>query len=92
MGSFSHIVYSNLFTGVHGNYLAPSIRNAGLDPDHLPESDPSAMNFAGDKTKAWKDIWGCGQGIGAVTKIQSAADYVAQLKREYASARARLCP
>jgi nitronate monooxygenase len=86
------IVYSNLFTGVHGNYLAPSIRNVGLDPDHLPESDPSAMNFAGDKTKAWKDIWGCGQGIGAVTKIQPTADYVAQLKREYASARARLCP
>ena len=84
------IVYSNLFTGVHGNYLAPSIRNAGMDPDHLPVSDPSAMNFAGDKTKAWKDIWGCGQGIGAVTQIQPAADYVAQLKREYASARARL--
>ena len=90
------IVYSNLFTGVHGNYLAPSIRNAGLDPEKLPVSDPTAMNFAGDKTKAWKDIWGCGQGIGAITKIQSAADYVAQLKREYASARARLqalpCP
>lgn len=90
------IVYSNLFTGVHGNYLAPSIRNAGLDPEKLPISDPTAMNFAGDKTKAWKDIWGCGQGIGAITKIQSAADYVAQLKREYASARARLqalpCP
>ena len=90
------IVYSNLFTGVHGNYLAPSIRNAGLDPEKLPISDPTAMNFAGDKTKAWKDIWGCGQGIGAITKIQSAADYVAQLKREYASARAHLqalpCP
>ena len=90
------IVYSNLFTGVHGNYLAPSIRNAGLDPEKLPVSDPTAMNFAGDKTKAWKDIWGCGQGIGAITKIQSAADYVAQLKREYASARAHLqalpCP
>jgi nitronate monooxygenase len=84
------IVYSNLFTGVHGNYLAPSIRNAGLDPDHLPESDPSKMNFGGDKTKAWKDIWGCGQGIGAITKIQSTADYVAQLKREYAAARQRL--
>ncbi len=84
------IVYSNLFTGVHGNYLAPSIRSAGLDPDHLPVSDPSAMNFAGDKAKAWKDIWGCGQGIGAVTKIQSAGNYVAQLKREYASARERL--
>jgi nitronate monooxygenase len=84
------IVYSNLFTGVHGNYLAPSIRNAGLDPDNLPVSDPSAMNFAGDKTKAWKDIWGCGQGIGAVSRVQPAADYIAQLKREFASAKARL--
>ncbi len=84
------IVYSNLFTGVHGNYLAPSIRAAGLDPENLPESDPSKMNFGGDKSKAWKDIWGCGQGIGAVNKIQSTADYVAQLKREYAQARARL--
>ena len=84
------IVYSNLFTGVHGNYLAPSIRNAGLDPEHLPESDPSKMNFGGDKTKAWKDIWGCGQGIGSITQVQTTADYVAQLKREYAAARARL--
>ena len=84
------IVYSNLFTGVHGNYLAPSIRNAGLDPEHLPESDPSKMNFGGDKSKAWKDIWGCGQGIGSITQVQSTADYVAQLKREYAAARARL--
>jgi nitronate monooxygenase len=88
--SSDDIIYSNLFTGVHGNYLAPSIRNAGLDPEHLPESDPSKMNFSGDKSKAWKDIWGCGQGIGAVTKIQSTADYVAQLKREYAAARHRL--
>ena len=84
------IVYSNLFTGVHGNYLAPSIRNAGMDPDKLPVSDPSKMNFGGDSAKAWKDIWGCGQGIGAVTAIQSAADYVARLKREYAAARARV--
>jgi nitronate monooxygenase len=84
------IVYSNLFTGVHGNYLAPSIRAAGMDPDNLPVSDPSAMNFGGDKTKAWKDIWGCGQGIGAVTQVQSTADYVAQLRREYAEAKARL--
>ena len=84
------IVYSNLFTGVHGNYLAPSIRSAGLDPDHLPESDPSKMNFGGGQGKAWKDIWGCGQGIGAVTQIQSTADYVAQLKRQYAAARQRL--
>ena len=84
------IVYSNLFTGVHGNYLAPSIRAAGMDPDNLPVSDPSAMNFGGDKSKAWKDIWGCGQGIGAVTKVQSSADYVAQLRSEYEAAKARL--
>jgi len=88
--SSDDIVYSNLFTGVHGNYLAPSIRAAGLDPEHLPESDPSAMNFGGDKSKAWKDIWGCGQGIGAVTRVQSAAEFIAQLKREYAAARQRL--
>ncbi len=84
------IVYSNLFTGVHGNYLAPSIRAAGLDPANLPESDPSKMNFGGNSAKAWKEIWGCGQGIGAITKVQPAADFVAQLKREYAAARARL--
>ncbi len=84
------IVYSNLFTGVHGNYLKPSIRAAGLDPDALPESDPSKMNFGGDAKKAWKDIWGCGQGIGAINKIQPTADLVAQLKREYLAARARL--
>ncbi len=84
------IVYSNLFTGVHGNYLAPSIRAAGLDPENLPESDPSKMNFGGDAKKAWKDIWGCGQGIGAITSVVSTADRVAQLRREYAAARARL--
>lgn len=84
------IVYSNLFTGVHGNYLAPSIRAAGMDPDNLPVSDASAMNFGGDKTKAWKDIWGCGQGIGAIDKVQTTAAFVAQLKREYEQARARL--
>ena len=84
------IVYSNLFTGVHGNYLAPSIRAAGLDPDHLPESDPSHMNFGGDAKKAWKDIWGCGQGIGAIDKVRSTADFVAQLRREYHQARAQL--
>jgi nitronate monooxygenase len=84
------IIYSNLFTGVHGNYLAPSIRNAGMDPDNLPTSDPSKMNFAGDKTKAWKDIWGCGQGIGTIDKVQTAGDYIAQLKREYIAAKARL--
>jgi nitronate monooxygenase len=89
-GNSDDIVYSNLFTGVHGNYLAPSIRAAGMDPDHLPESDPSKMNFGGDKSKAWKDIWGCGQGIGAVTKVQSTASFVAQLRREYLEARQRL--
>ena len=89
-GNSDDIVYSNLFTGVHGNYLAPSIRAAGMDPDHLPESDPSKMNFGGDKSKAWKDIWGCGQGIGAVTKVQSTAAFVAQLKREYHETRQRL--
>lgn len=89
-GSSDDIVLSNLFTGVHGNYLAPSIRNAGMDPDNLPVSDPSKMDFGGDKSKAWKDIWGCGQGIGAVTSIKTTAGYVAQLKQEYAAARARL--
>ena len=84
------IVYSNLFTGVHGNYLAPSIRAAGLDPQNLPESDPSKMNFGGDAKKAWKDIWGCGQGIGAINAVVSTAERVAQLKAEYAQARARL--
>jgi nitronate monooxygenase len=79
-----------LFTGVHGNYLAPSIKAAGLDPDNLPVSDPSAMNFGGDAKKAWKDIWGCGQGIGAIDAVVSTADRVAKLKKEYAAARARL--
>ena len=88
------IVYSSLFTGVHGNYLRPSIVAAGMDPDNLPDGDLKTMNFAsgeGSKSKAWKDIWGCGQGIGAVTKVQSTADYVAQVKREYQDARQRVC-
>ncbi|GAA0753603.1 nitronate monooxygenase family protein [Ideonella azotifigens] len=89
-GSSDDIVYSNLFTGVHGNYLAPSIVAAGLDPANLPESDPSKMNFGGDAKKAWKDIWGCGQGIGAIDKVQPTADLVARFKREYDTARARL--
>ena len=88
--SSDDIIYSNLFTGVHGNYLAPSIRNAGLDPENLPESDASKMNFGGDAKKAWKDIWGCGQGIGAVKAVVPTADLVARLQREYAEARARL--
>jgi nitronate monooxygenase len=89
-GNSDDIVYSNLFTGVHGNYLKPSIRAAGLDPENLPVSDPSAMNFGGDAKKAWKDIWGCGQGIGSIDKVQPTADLVARLKREYVQARARL--
>jgi len=84
------IVYSNLFTGVHGNYLKPSIRAAGLDPDHLPESDPSKMNFGGDAKKAWKDIWGCGQGIGAIDKVVPTRELVERLRHEYEAARARL--
>ncbi|WP_341891819.1 nitronate monooxygenase family protein [Variovorax sp. YR752] len=92
-GTSDDIVYSNLFTGVHGNYLKPSIRAAGLDPDHLPESDPSKMSFGGgegSKSKAWKDIWGCGQGIGAIDKVVPARELVARLAREYQEARQRL--
>ncbi len=84
------IVYSSLFTGVHGNYLKPSIRAAGMDPDHLPESDPSAMNFGGDAKKAWKDIWGCGQGIGAVKAVVPVAEMVARLQRELSVAQQRV--
>ena len=85
------IVYSSLFTGVHGNYLKPSIRAAGLDPDHLPDGDVSTMNFAGGgAAKAWKDIWGCGQGIGAVHAVVPARELVARLQREYEAARGRL--
>ena len=88
------IVYSNFYTGVHGNYLKGSIVNAGMDPDNLPESDPSKMNFgSGDgsnSAKAWRDIWGCGQGIGHVREVVPAAELIARLKREYAEARARL--
>jgi nitronate monooxygenase len=89
-GTSDDIVLSNLFTGVHGNYLAPSIVKAGLDPEHLPESDPSQMNFGGGAQKAWKDIWGCGQGIGAVKAVVPAAELVARLKREYQAAKQRL--
>ena len=86
------IVYSSLFTGVHGNYLKPSIRAAGLDPDNLEHSDPSKMSFGSDygAKKAWKDIWGCGQGIGAVRAVLPAAELVARLEREYREARQRL--
>jgi nitronate monooxygenase len=87
------IVYSNLFTGVHGNYLRPSIERAGLDPDNLPQADPSKMNFgSGGNTeaKAWKDIWGCGQGIGVLNDIPSTADFVDRLAAEYETAKAEL--
>ena len=92
-GRADDIVYSNLFTGVHGNYLRPSIVAAGLDPDNLPESDPSKMNFgSGGNTeaKAWKDIWGSGQGIGAVDAVDSVAERVDKLEAEYNQARSEL--
>ncbi|SEJ92905.1 nitronate monooxygenase [Sphingobium sp. AP50] len=91
--SASDIVYSNLFTGVHGNYLRGSIVRAGLDPDNLASSDPSKMDFASmtDSKKAWRDIWGCGQGIGAVDAVVPAADLIGRLKNEYQTARERIC-
>jgi nitronate monooxygenase len=87
------IVYTNYFSGIHGNYLKSSVRAAGMDPDALPEADPSKMDFgSGGATsaKVWKDIWGCGQGIGVIDAVQPTADYVARLRAEYAAARARL--
>ena len=84
------IVYSSLFTGVHGNYLKGSVRNAGLDPDALPESDPTKMNFGGDARKAWKDIWGCGQGIGAIKEVVPARALIERLVREYEEAKRRV--
>jgi len=87
------IIYTNLFTGVHGNYLRPSVVRAGLDPENLPISDPSKMNFGSggnQSAKAWKDIWGCGQGIGKVKTVVTAAELVGRLKREYNEALARL--
>src|SRR5699024_9366547 len=82
------IVYSNYFTGVHGNYLSPSIEKAGYDPGNLPESDPSKMNFKSEeKSKVWKDIWGCGQGIGVVNQISNTKDYVQKLYEEYEAAK-----
>ncbi|WOH38194.1 nitronate monooxygenase family protein [Thalassotalea fonticola] len=89
----SDIVYSNLFTGVHGNYLRPSIEAAGMDPDNLPESDPSKMNFGSaenNDAKAWRDIWGCGHGIGAVKELLPAKDVVSRLEHEYRTAQNRI--
>lgn len=91
--SAADIVYSDLFTGVHGNYLRQSIVNAGLDPDALPVSDPSTMNFGSGgntKVKAWRDIWGAGQGIGAIRRVVPAADLVERFAQEYRAARHRL--
>ncbi|HBF30501.1 nitronate monooxygenase family protein [Rhizobium sp.] len=91
------IVYSNYFTGIHGNYLKSSIKASGLDPDNLPEADPSKMDFdkattgATTEAKAWKDIWGCGQGIGAIKSIQPVSSLVARLQSEYHAAKARIC-
>ena len=89
----SDIVYSNYFTGIHGNYLKGSIANAGMDPEHLPEADASKMDFdkATTGAKAWKDIWGAGQGIGTVKSVVPAADLVARLAAEYITAKAELC-
>ncbi len=92
-GRAADIVYSNLFTGVHGNYLRSSIAASGLDPDNLPEGDLKTMNFGGGnsaKPKAWRDIWGSGQGIGAVDAVEPVATRVARLRREYDAARTRL--
>ncbi|WP_375420650.1 NAD(P)H-dependent flavin oxidoreductase [uncultured Sphingomonas sp.] len=92
-GRAADIVYSNLFTGVHGNYLRGSIEAAGMDPDNLPEGDLKTMNFGGgnsSKAKAWRDIWGSGQGIGVVDRVESVADRVDRLEREYRAARERL--
>ena len=87
------ILYSNLFTGVHGNYLRPSVVKAGMDPENLPVSDPSAMNFGSggnQEAKAWRDIWGCGQGIGAIDAVLTAGELVAKFSREYEDAKAEL--
>jgi nitronate monooxygenase len=92
-GRAADIVYSDLFTGVHGNYLRGSIEKAGLDPDNLPKGDYKTMDFGGgnsSKSKAWRDIWGSGQGIGAVRERLSVADFVAQLEREYCAAKTDL--
>lgn len=96
--SSQDVVYTNYFSGVHGNYLKGSIANTGMDPDHLPEADPSKMDFGtaedgsntGASKKVWKDIWGCGQGIGAIKQVLPTADLVARLKSEYAQARQAL--
>ena len=91
----SYTFYTNYFSGIHGNYHKTSIKNAGLDPDNLPESDPSKMNFKSggeNAKKVWKDIWGCGQGIGAVKSVLKTADFVDQMVLEYEAAKKALGP
>jgi nitronate monooxygenase len=88
--SAADVIYSNLFTGVHGNYLRKSIVNAGLDPEDLPQADKSKMNFGSGSAKAWRDIWGAGQGVGLMHDVPTVAEMVERLKREYAAARDRL--
>jgi nitronate monooxygenase len=93
-GDASTIVGSSLFTGIFGNYLRSSIISAGLDPDNLPHGDAKTMNFASrgaSDAKAWRDIWGSGQGIGAVKAVQPAGELIARLQREYAEAKKRIC-
>jgi nitronate monooxygenase len=92
-GRAADIVYSSLFTGVHGNYLRASIAASGLDPDNLPEGDLKTMDFGGGDSakKAWRDIWGSGQGIGAIDRVRPAGDYVAELIRQYEDAKSELC-
>ena len=89
-GSAADVIYTNLFTGVHGNYLKQSIINAGLDPDNLPTADKSAMNFGAGSAKAWRDIWGVGQGIGLIDDVPTVAEMVERLAQEYDAARKRL--
>jgi nitronate monooxygenase len=89
-GRAADIVYSSLFTGVHGNYLKASIAASGLDPDNLPEGDLKTMNFGGGSTKAWRDIWGSGQGIGAVNQVVDAGEMIAGLRAQYEAAKAEL--
>ena len=92
-GSAAEVVYTDLFTGVHGNYLRASIVAAGLDPDNLAGSDPSAMKFGaeGSKAKAWRDVWGCGQGIGVIDRVRPAAEFIDLLANQYAEAKAKIC-
>ena len=89
--SASDVIYTPYFTGVHGNYLRPSIVAQGLDPDNLPPRDKTSMNFGSTRTKAWRDVWGAGQGVGSMAEVLPVAELVTRLKREYAAARVRLC-